>query len=143
MHYLITITLYIELIDKLYYNYLESRGCMKKKKKLQTEIEIIDDEVPKKEKSSIKTILLIISIFLLIISLGLCGYLYYQNNVLEKEVKDSKDNITKVQEKIDSGKKEINEKENEYEKLKEDVKENLEELSIWEETKEKLNQSLS
>ena len=115
-----------------------------KKKKLNDEIEILDDnEEPKKEKSTVKNILLIISVLFLVLSISICGYLYYQNNTLEKDVKDNQTNITKVQEKIDSDKKEIDERENEYEKLKEDVKENLEELNIWEETKEKLNQSLS
>jgi len=90
-----------------------------------------------------KNILLIISILLFIVSFGICGYLYYQNITLEKDVKDNKTNINKVQEKIDNDKKEIDEKESEYEKLKESVKENLEELNIWEETKENLKQSLS
>ena len=115
-----------------------------KKKKLDDEIEILDDnEKPKKRKFNFKNILLILSILLLILSIGICGYLYYKNTTLEKEVQDNKNNINRVQEKIEKDKKEIDEKENEYEKLKEEVKENLEELNIWEETKEKLNQSLS
>ena len=117
---------------------------MRKEKKHNDDIEVIDDnEKVKKEKHPFKNILLIISIILFMASVGICGYLYYKNTTLEKEVQDGKANITKVQEKIDNDKKEIDEKENEYEKLKEDVKENLEELNIWEETKKELNQSLS
>ena len=90
-----------------------------------------------------KNIIFIISIVLLLASIGIFGYLFYQNIKLTKDTNAASDNITKVQEKINSDKKEIDEKENEYEKLKESVKEKLEELNIWEETKENLNQSLS
>ena len=90
-----------------------------------------------------KNIFLVISIILLLLSIGLFGYLYFENDKLKKDVSASKENITKVQENIDKDKKEITEKEDEYEKLKEKVKENVEELSIWEETKEKLNKALS
>ena len=90
-----------------------------------------------------KNIIFIISIVLLLASIGIFGYLFYQNMKLTKDTNAASDNITKVQEKINSDKKEIDEKENEYENLKESVKEKLEELNIWEETKENLNQSLS
>lgn len=90
-----------------------------------------------------RSILLIISIILLILSCGIFGYLYYQNTILTKDVKDFEGNIKKVKEKINSDKETIKEKEDEYDKLKETVKENLEELNIWEETKEKLEKSLS
>ena len=73
---------------------------MKKKKKLNDDIEILDDDV-KKDKSPFKNILLIISILLLVLSIGICGYLYYQNKTIEKEVQDNNKNITKVQEKIE------------------------------------------
>ena len=90
-----------------------------------------------------RSIILIISIILLLLSCGVFAYLYYQNEILNKDVINSQENIKKVQEKISNNEKEITEKESEYEKLKETVKENLEELSIWEETKEKLEKSLS
>lgn len=90
-----------------------------------------------------KNVFLIISILLLALAAGTFGYLFYENEKLNKEVSDLKDNITKVENTIEDDKKEITEKEDEYEKLKEKVKENLEELSIWEEIKENLNKSLS
>ena len=90
-----------------------------------------------------RSVLLIISIVLFVLSCGLFGYLYYQNTTTEKEAKDYGENIKKVQKKIDNEKKEIDEKENEYDKLKETVKEKLEELNIWEEIKEKVEKSLS
>ena len=90
-----------------------------------------------------KNILLIISIIILLVSIGILGYLYYQNSILNKDINSFENNIHNVEEKVNNDKKEIDAKENEYEKLKETVKEQLEELSIWEETKEKLNQSLS
>ena len=90
-----------------------------------------------------KNIILIITIILLIASIGLFGYLFFENKKLEQNVLESKENIKKVEEKINSDKKEIDKKEDEYEKLKEEVKENFEELSIWEETKEKLEKALS
>ena len=90
-----------------------------------------------------KNVFLIISIVLLILSIGTFGYLYYQNKTLENELNESKENIKKVEQTIKKEQKEIDTKEDEYEKLKETVKEKLEELSIWEETKENLNKSLS
>ena len=90
-----------------------------------------------------KNILLIISIILFLASVGLFGYLYYENKKTENDVKTSQENIKKVAEKIDEDKKEITEKEDEYEKLKEKVKDSLEELNIWEELKAELNKSLS
>ena len=90
-----------------------------------------------------KNVFLIISIVLLLLSIGTFGYLYYQNMTLENEVKEAKENIKKVEQNIKNEQKEIDTKEDEYEKLKETVKEKFEELSIWEETKETLNKSLS
>ena len=83
-----------------------------RKNKINDEIEIIDDDEKSKKKNYSKSILLIISCLLLVLSLGICGYLYYKNTTLEKEVNDAKTNITKVQEKIDNNKKEIDEQEN-------------------------------
>ena len=90
-----------------------------------------------------KNIVFIISIIILVLSIGLFGYLFYQSTILNKDVNDFKNNIKKVQEKINDDKETIQEKESEYEKLKETVKESLEELKIWEETKEKLEKALS
>ncbi len=90
-----------------------------------------------------KNIILIISSFILVALIGIFGYLFFQNQKLDNEVNKSQENITKVEEKINSGKVEKKEKEDEYEKLKEELKEQFEELSIWEETKEKLNKALS
>lgn len=90
-----------------------------------------------------KNILLIIAIILFLASIGLFGYLYYENKKTENDVKASQENIKKVAGKIDEDKKEITEKEDEYEKLKEKVKDSLEELNIWEELKAELNKSLS
>ena len=90
-----------------------------------------------------KNIFLIISIVLVVASIGLFGYLYYENQKLENEVETSKENIKKVEENIKADQDTITEKEDEYEKLKEKVKDSLEELNIWEEMKEELNKSLS
>ena len=90
-----------------------------------------------------KSVFLVISVFLLLLAAATYGYLYYQNNELEKEVQELDNNITKVEEAIKKDEAEIDEKEDEYEKLKEKVKDNLEELSIWEDIKENLNKSLS
>jgi predicted negative regulator of RcsB-dependent stress response len=90
-----------------------------------------------------KKIFLIISILLLIAAIGTFGYLYYENNKIEKEINESKENIKKVEETIKDDEKELTEKEDEYEKLKEKVKDSLEELNIWVELKEELNKSLS
>ena len=90
-----------------------------------------------------KNVFLIISILLLLLSLGTFGYLYYENKKLGNEITSLKESIKKVQDNIKTGEQEITEKENEYEKLKEKVKDNMEELTIWEELKETLNKSLS
>lgn len=90
-----------------------------------------------------KTIILVVSVLLLLASIGTFAYLYYKNNEIKKEVLESKDKIKKLEDTINNEKTEINQKEDEYEKLKEKVKENLEELNIWEEMKENLNKSLS
>jgi peptidoglycan hydrolase CwlO-like protein len=90
-----------------------------------------------------KNVFLIISVVLLLLSLGLCGYLFYQNKKLEDDIAANKESIKKVEETIKKGEQEITEKESEYEKLKEKVKDNLEELGIWEGLKEELNKSLS
>jgi predicted negative regulator of RcsB-dependent stress response len=90
-----------------------------------------------------KTVFLIISIILLILSIGTFGYLYYQNTQIEKEINESKDNIKKVEDTIKADQETLTEKEDEYEKLKEKVKDSLEELNIWESLKEELNKSLS
>ena len=90
-----------------------------------------------------KTIILIISILLLILSVGAFGYLYYQNTKIEKEITTNKENIKKVEETIKNNEKELTEKEDEYEKLKEKVKDSVEELNIWEDLKDQLNKSLS
>ena len=90
-----------------------------------------------------KNIILILSIILLLASIGVFGYLYYQNNIIEKEINESKDNIKKVEDTIKADQETLSEKEDEYEKLKEKVKDSLEELNIWEELKEELNKSLS
>lgn len=90
-----------------------------------------------------KNIILIISSFILVTLIVILGYLFFQNQKLDDEVNKSKENLTKVEEKINNGKVEKKEKEDEYEKLKEELKEQFEELSIWEEIKEKLNKALS
>ena len=90
-----------------------------------------------------KTIILVVSVLLLLASIGTFAYLYCKNNEIEKEVLESKDKVKKLEDTINNEKTEINQKEDEYEKLKEKVKENLEELNIWEEMKENLNKSLS
>ena len=90
-----------------------------------------------------RSIFLIITIILLLMSIATFGYLLYQNTTLNKDVDNLKTNIVKVKDKINDEKSQINEKEDEYEKLKETVKEQFEELSIWEETKENLEKSLS
>lgn len=90
-----------------------------------------------------KNIILIISSFILVCMIAIFGYLFFQNQKLEKEVIQSKENITKVEEKINSEKETKKEKEDEYENLKKELKEQFEELSIWEETKEKLKKALS
>ncbi len=88
-----------------------------------------------------KNVFLIISILLLILSIGTFGYLYLENQKLEKEISESKENIKKVEQNIKADEKQITEKEDEYEKLKEKVKDSLEELKIWEDLKEELNKS--
>ena len=90
-----------------------------------------------------KNVFLVISIVLLLLSIGTFGYLYYQNMTLEEEVKEANENIKKVEENIKTEQQEIDTKEDEYEKLKEKVKENMEELDIWEGLKDELNKSLS
>ena len=121
---------------------------LKRKMKVDNpeEIEVLDEEMPKKEtkekKGVMATIFLIISIILLLLSIGTFGYLYINNQKLEKDINESKENVKKVEEKINADEKEITEKEDEYEKLKEQVKDSLEELNIWEEIKEELNKSL-
>jgi len=90
-----------------------------------------------------KNVFLVISILLLILSLGTFGYLYYENQKIENEINSSKDNVKKVEESIKNDQKQITEKEDEYEKLKDKVKDNLEELKIWENLKDELNKSLS
>jgi len=96
------------------------------------------------EKNSFgSTILLVISIILLILSIGTYAYIYHENQKIEDDINSSKDNVTKVEETIKNDQKTITEKEDEYEKLKEKVKDNLEELKIWETLKEELNKSLS
>ena len=90
-----------------------------------------------------KNVFLVISIVLLLLAIGTFGYLYYQNMTLENEVKEANENIKKVEQNIKTEQQELDTKEDEYEKLKEKVKDSLEELSIWEETKETLNKSLS
>ena len=90
-----------------------------------------------------KNIFLIISILLMLLSVGTFGYLYYENQKLEDEINSSQNNVNKAEETIKNDQKAITEKEDEYEKLQEKVKDNLEELKIWEELKEELNKSLS
>ncbi len=90
-----------------------------------------------------KNIFLIISILLMLLSVGTFGYLYYENQKLEDEITSSQNNVNKAEETIKNDQKAITEKEDEYEKLQEKVKDNLEELKIWEELKEELNKSLS
>ena len=90
-----------------------------------------------------RNVLFIISILLLIISALAFGYLYYQNNEINKEIKESNEKLKKVEQNIKDDKEEITKKEDEYEILKEKDKDTLEELSIWEEIKENLNKSLS
>lgn len=89
-----------------------------------------------------KNVFLIISIVLLLLSIGTFGYLFHENKKIEDEIVSSKNSIKKVEESIQNDQKAITEKESEYEKLKEKVKDNLEELKIWEELKEELNKSL-
>ena len=96
----------------------------------------------KKEKKVLKSIWLIISCIILVISIGIFGFFYFKNSKLSKEIYDLENNIVKVKEKINQNEEEIKEKENKHEKLKEEVKEKIEELEIWQETKEKLNSSL-
>ncbi len=90
-----------------------------------------------------KNIILVISIILLLASIGLFGYLYLENKKLEDEIATNKENIKKVEESIKTDQEQITEKEDEYEKLKEKVKDSLEEMKIWEDLKEELNKSLS
>ena len=119
----------------------------KRKKELKAEeIETLDmdDNGAKEKKSGIKsTIFLVISIVLLLLSLGTLGYLYHENQKIESEITSSKESIEKVKNNITANEKTITEKKDEYEKLKEKVKDSLEELNIWEELKEELNKSLS
>ena len=88
-----------------------------------------------------RTIALIISIILMLASLGTFGYLYYKNNEIKKETDKYNENIKKLEDTINSEKTEITEKEDEYEKLKEKVKDNLEELEIWENMEKELNKA--
>ena len=90
-----------------------------------------------------KNVFLIISIVLLLLSLGTLGYLYFENQKLENDIASNKENVKKVEENIKKDQKELTEKENEYEKLKEKIQDSMEELSIWEGLKEELNKSLS
>lgn len=90
-----------------------------------------------------KNILLIISILLLLSSIGVFGYLYLENKKLEDEIATNKENIKKVEENIKTDQQQLTEKEDEYEKLKEKVKDSLEEMKIWEDLKDELNKSLS
>ena len=90
-----------------------------------------------------RTVVLVISVILLLISAGAFGYLYYKNHEVKKEIQNSSESIKKLEDAISNEKTEITEKEDEYEKLKEKVHENVEELSIWENLKEELNKSLS
>lgn len=90
-----------------------------------------------------KTVILIISLLLLIGSIGTYLYMNHQNNEIIKEIEVSKKNVKKLEDTINSEKKVIDEKEDEYEKLKDKVKESIEELGIWESIKEELNKALS
>ena len=90
-----------------------------------------------------KNVFLIISIILLILSIGTFVYLYHENKKIENDINESKENIKKVNDTIKKDQETITEKEDEYEKLKEKVKDNLEELEIWQGLKEELNKALS
>ena len=98
----------------------------------------------KKKEKKVKRgmIFLTISCIMLIISIGVFGYLVKNNTQLDNEVKELEINIDKAKEKISSNEEELEEKESKHEKLKEELKEKIEELSIWEETVEKLNSAL-
>ena len=90
-----------------------------------------------------KNVVLVISILLMLCSIGTFIYLQYQNNEIQKDITTNNENIQKLEDTISNEKEEIDKKEDEYEKLKEKVKDTLEELSIWENIKEKLNNALS
>ena len=102
----------------------------------------MEKEEKKEKKINKINIFLILSCAILIISLGIFGYFYYNNEKLNTELDDLEKNIVKVKEKISTNEEEIEKKESEYAKLKEEVKEKIEELEIWKETKEKLNSAL-
>ena len=90
-----------------------------------------------------KTIILVLSIILLLASIGTFVYLYHKNNEIKDETDKYTTNINKLKDTINSEKEEITEKEDEYEKLKEKVKDNLEELEVWENMEKELNKALS
>lgn len=119
-----------------------------------SDIEVLDDEKTetknekqqkepiKKEKSLIKNIILVITIFLLLTSIGISGYLIYQNKEIDNDLTNLKESITKVETKISGYNSQKEEKQNEYEKLETETKEKIEELNIWKELKEKLEVTL-
>ena len=93
------------------------------------------------EENMKKTIVLVISIVLLLASIGVFGYLYYKNNEIKKETVKYGENIKKLEKSINDDKEELTEKEDEYEKLKEKVKDSLEELEVWENMEKELNKA--
>ena len=90
-----------------------------------------------------KKIIMVLSLVVLLASIGVFGYMLKQNNQVEEELAELKGNITKVKDKITNLQTEKQEKETEYEKLEKEMKEKLEELNVWKETKAKLEKSLS
>ena len=90
-----------------------------------------------------KNIVLILSILLLLASIGTFGYLFYKNNEIKKETDKYSENVKKLEDAINKDKTTITEKEDEYEKLKEKVKDSFEELEIWENMVKELNKVLS
>ena len=113
-----------------------------KKKESKEEIEIIDKPLPEK-KSHLMTFILIISILILAISAGTFIYLKLKNNDENQKLNDLNQSILKVKNKISDNEEEKKEKESKYQELQKEYKEQLEELSIWKETEEKLQKSLS
>ena len=126
---------------------------LKKEEKKQVtsdEIELLEESEQEKRKAEtkepknfIQLSILIISIMVLLISLGGFIYLKSKEKNITEEVNTLENGIKDVEEKMNSDEEIKKEKTSEYENLKEELKDKFEELEIWENLEEKLEQALS
>ncbi len=126
---------------------------LKKEEKKQVtsdEIELLEESNQEKNKAETKEpknfvqlSILIISIMVLLISLGGFIYLKSKEKNITEEVNTLENGIKDVEEKMNSDEEIKKEKTSEYENLKEELKDKFEELEIWENLEEKLEQALS